>query len=83
MRTSLVTDALQMARDGGHLPAGAVFHADRGTQGEFNWSSQHLVITEVCDGTWQEAVAGEAGGCQAAVGGGSGVAGADALAWAA
>ena len=32
MRTSLVTDALAMARDGGHLPAGAVFHSDRGTQ---------------------------------------------------
>ena len=32
MRTSLVTDALDMAREGGHLPAGAVFHSDRGTQ---------------------------------------------------
>lgn len=42
MRTSLVTDALQMARAGGHLPPGAVFHSDRGTQGGFNWSSQHL-----------------------------------------
>ena len=50
MRTSLVTDALDMAREGGHLPAGAVFHSDRGTQGGFNWSSQHLEIMEVCDG---------------------------------
>ena len=32
MRTSLVTDALAMARAGGHLPPGAVFHSDRGTQ---------------------------------------------------
>lgn len=32
MRTSLVTDALDMARAGGHLPGGAVFHSDRGTQ---------------------------------------------------
>lgn len=32
MRTSLVTDALQMAIDGGHLTPQAVFHSDRGTQ---------------------------------------------------
>jgi putative transposase len=32
MRTSLVTDALQMAIDAGQLEADAIFHADRGTQ---------------------------------------------------
>lgn len=32
MRTSLITDALQMASDSGHVRAGAVFHSDRGTQ---------------------------------------------------
>lgn len=32
LRTNLVTDAMRMARDGGHLPAGAVFHSDRGCQ---------------------------------------------------
>ena len=32
MRTSLVTDALQMAVTGGHVQPGAVFHSDRGTQ---------------------------------------------------
>jgi transposase InsO family protein len=32
MRTSLVTDALEAARRAGHLPAGVVFHSDRGTQ---------------------------------------------------
>ena len=32
MRTSLVTDALQMAIDGGHVDQDAVFHSDRGTQ---------------------------------------------------
>jgi transposase InsO family protein len=32
MRTSLVTDALAMARDHGHLQPGAVFHSDRGAQ---------------------------------------------------
>ena len=31
-RTSLVTDALQMAIDGGHVEADAIFHSDRGTQ---------------------------------------------------
>src|ERR671932_866 len=45
MRTSLVTDALQMATDGGHVAADAIFHSDRGTQGGFHRSSQHLMIT--------------------------------------
>lgn len=36
-------------------------------------------VMEVCDGTGQEAVAAGAGGCPAAVGGGSGVAAADAV----
>jgi len=43
MRTDLVEDALQMAIIlRGELPEKVVFHADRGTQGGFNWSSQHL-----------------------------------------
>jgi putative transposase len=32
MRTTLVTHALQMAIDGGHVTDGAIFHSDRGTQ---------------------------------------------------
>ncbi len=32
LRTSLVTDALQMAINGGHVEPNAVFHSDRGTQ---------------------------------------------------
>jgi putative transposase len=32
MRTSLVTDALAMAIDGGYVEPEAIFHADRGTQ---------------------------------------------------
>ncbi|MEV4643217.1 DDE-type integrase/transposase/recombinase, partial [Actinoplanes sp. NPDC049548] len=31
--------------------AGCVLHTDRGSQGGFNWSSQHLVMVEVFDGT--------------------------------
>ena len=42
MRASLVTGALTMARDSGHLSPNAIFHSDHGTQGGFNWSSQHL-----------------------------------------
>jgi transposase InsO family protein len=42
MRTSLVVDALAMAVDAGHVNAEAIFHSDRGCQGGFNWSSQHL-----------------------------------------
>uniref|UniRef100_UPI003898DD3A hypothetical protein n=1 Tax=Microbacterium saperdae TaxID=69368 RepID=UPI003898DD3A len=51
MRTDLVEDALQMAITlRGTLPENVVFHTDRGTQGDFNWSSQHLV-QEVSDGS--------------------------------
>jgi transposase InsO family protein len=32
MRTTLVTDALAMAIDAGHVPRDAIFHSDRGTQ---------------------------------------------------
>jgi transposase InsO family protein len=43
MRTELVIDALKMAvSTRGGLVGGVIFHADRGSQGGFNWSSQHL-----------------------------------------
>ncbi len=32
MRTSLITDALEMARMHGHVASGAIFHSDRGAQ---------------------------------------------------
>jgi len=52
MRTDLVEDALQMAITlRGELPANVVFHTDRGTQGEINRWSQHLVTMEVFDGS--------------------------------
>ncbi|WP_156452501.1 IS3 family transposase [Mycobacterium gordonae] len=43
MRTELVTTAVDRAvfTRGGRA-AGVILHSDRGTQGEFNWSSQHL-----------------------------------------
>ncbi len=43
MRTDLIEDALRMAMVlRGDRPATVIFHSDRGTQGGFNWSSQHL-----------------------------------------
>jgi putative transposase len=42
MRTDLVTDALDMAITSRQPPAGVIFHSDRGTQGGFDRSSQHL-----------------------------------------
>jgi hypothetical protein len=51
MRTELVADALDMAVGvrGGQV-TGTIFHGDRGSQGGFNRSSQHLTMTEVSDG---------------------------------
>jgi putative transposase len=47
MRTELVLDALEMAiwtraRAGVADLTGLVHHTDAGSQGGFNWSSQHL-----------------------------------------
>ncbi|MFI5987915.1 IS3 family transposase [Streptomyces sp. NPDC051555] len=41
-RADLVVDALDMAAALGRLEPGCVIHSDRGSEGEFNWSSQHL-----------------------------------------
>lgn len=63
MRTSLIVDALEMARTGGHVQAGAVFHSDRGAQytsAEFHKHCQRIRVrtsvgrTGVC---WDNAVA--------------------------
>jgi len=42
-KTDLVVDAVTMAvhRRGGHVP-GVIHHSDRGGEGGFKWSSQHL-----------------------------------------
>ncbi|MFI5590027.1 IS3 family transposase [Amycolatopsis sp. NPDC051758] len=42
MRTDLVCDAIDLATARGLIDDDAVFHSDRGVQGEFNRSSQHL-----------------------------------------
>ncbi len=51
MRSELVVDALQMATWRRRPTPGTVVHSDRGSQGEFNRSSQRLVNEEVFDGS--------------------------------
>ena len=68
LRTDLIADALTNAVAARDPDAGVIFHSDRGCQGGFNWSSQHLVITEVSDGTTKEAAAAGAGWGATAVG---------------
>ena len=72
MKASLVAGALREAigTRGGQV-RGVVFHTDRGSQGGFNWWSQHLVMKEVC------------GECCEASGGDSCDAWPDAVAWSA
>ena len=69
MATPLVTDALDMAITT-RRPDQVIHHSDRGSQGGFNWWSQHLV-KEVC------------GECCEASGGDSCDAWADAVTWSA
>jgi hypothetical protein len=49
MRAELVCDAVDLAHRRGLVQPHAIFHSDRGSQGEFNRSSQHLQIGG-CDG---------------------------------
>ena len=52
MRDELVVAALRMAFFTRACQSRRiVFHTDHGSQGGFNWSSQHFVIVEVCDGS--------------------------------
>jgi len=41
-QTSLVNDAVVMASESRTTGANSIIHSDHGSQGEFNWSSQHL-----------------------------------------
>lgn len=51
MKSRLATQALAGAVARRGEVAGCVLHSDRGSQGGFNWSSQHLVIAEVFGGS--------------------------------
>lgn len=55
LRTKLILDALDMAIARRRPGDGLVHHSDRGTQGEFHRSSQHLETEVVRDGCWQAA----------------------------
>ncbi|MFD8532521.1 DDE-type integrase/transposase/recombinase [Streptosporangium canum] len=60
LRTELIGDALQAAvRARGGLMDGVIFHSDRGCQGGFKWSLQHLVAGGVAGGFGEAAE-----GCQ-------------------
>jgi hypothetical protein len=48
MEASLVCDAMRVALAARRPPAGLMFHSDRGSQGGFNWPSQHLDRGGVC-----------------------------------
>ncbi|GEM_PF-6092360 len=50
MKSALAVSAIRNAITL-RCPAGTVCHSDRGSQGGFNWPSQHLVVTEVLDGS--------------------------------
>jgi putative transposase len=77
MRTDLVLDALKMAlaRRGPGADVELVHHSDRGSQGGFKWSSQHLVMEVVRDGCWQ-ASAGDSSDARSGVVAGAAVGGA-------
>ena len=51
MTAKLAVDAVRNAVARRGEVAGCILHADRGSQGGFNRSSQHLVIVEVSDGS--------------------------------
>ncbi len=42
MRAGLAVDAISAAHQTGLVAGNAIMHTDRGSQGGFNWSSQHL-----------------------------------------
>lgn len=53
LEAEIVADAIGMAVARRQPGDGVIHHSDRGSQGGFNWSSQHLVVEVVRDGCWQ------------------------------
>ncbi|RRR79258.1 hypothetical protein EHS43_24355 [Streptomyces sp. RP5T] len=82
-RAELVVDALDMAYGRGGLEPGRVIHSDRGSEGGFNRSSQHLDFGGVQDryGGLEQEDRRCARGASAAVACRSGAEAGDALAW--
>jgi len=69
MKVRLAVDALELTVAHRGNPRGVVVHSDRGGQGEFNWSSQHL-YQEVFDGS-SSAGRGQGGSSEAPLAGAS------------
>ncbi|WP_248863394.1 IS3 family transposase [Streptomyces halobius] len=69
MKTALVTDALDMAPRNIDLADGCIFHSDRGSQGGFNRSSQHLHGGGACCGARKSACGDSGRSSSAAVAG--------------
>jgi len=69
MKARLAVNALEMAVAHRGNPTGVIVHSDRGSQGEFNWSSQHL-DQEVSGGS-SSAGSGQGGSSEAPVAGAS------------
>ena len=82
LRSDLAIDALEMAvwnrTRQGQVLDGLVHHSDRGVKAD-STGRRNTSITEVCDGTWQEAVARGADRCPAPVGSGPGTTRTDAF----
>jgi hypothetical protein len=70
MKSRLAVNALNNAVARRGDVAGCVLHSDRGSQGGFNWSSQHLELVEVFDGS-SAAGSGPGGAPEAQVAGAS------------
>jgi putative transposase len=58
LSAQLVVDALEMAVARRRPRPGLVHHSDQGTQGGFNWWSQHLVMEVVRGGWWRASARG-------------------------
>lgn len=88
LRTDLALDALDMGlwarQRAGQDVTGLIHHSDRGVQGGFNWSSQHLDVEGVGDGSERQGPEheGRATGVAAPVACRSSVAPTDAFPWA-
>ena len=68
MTAKLAVDAVRNAVDGRGEVAGCILDADRGSQGGFNWSSQHLTLMEVRDGSSAAGI-GSGGAAEGAIAG--------------
>jgi putative transposase len=65
---SAIRQAAALRARQGHRIDGAIHHSDAGSQGGFNWLSQHLVIWEVFDGSSAASSRSRCAGCDEVAG---------------